>query len=147
MLRASLDIEMAGLLDGLCVLIAEDEPLIGLSVEESIRNAGGDTVLVQNDRAAYAELEARAGKLHMLILDVNLGEGTTGFDIARFARRLDPDIAVVYLSGGPEEWAAWFGVEGAAFLGKPISEMRLLETIARLTGRGAAPNAPMPRPA
>lgn len=139
--------DVTGLLDGLCVLIAEDEPLIGMSVEESIVNAGGLVLRVETDRDGYAALEAGSARFDALILDVNLGEGTTGFDVARFARRIDPALAVIYLSGGPEEWVEWFGVEGAAFLSKPVVEAKLIETIARLTGRDGSAKAPMPTPA
>ena len=139
--------EAAKLLDGLHVLIVEDEPLIGMSVEEAIRDAGGVPTHVENDRDAYAELEAAATRLGALVVDVNLREGTTGFDVARFARRLNPTLPVVYLSGGPEEWAAWFGVEGAAFHAKPVTETELIATIARLTGRNRVPVNRMPGPA
>ena len=139
--------DVAGLLDGLRVLIVEDEPLIGMAVEEAIRDAGGDPTHVENDRAAYAELQARAADLGALIVDVNLGEGTTGFDVARFARRLKPALPVVYLSGGPEEWATWFGVDNAAFHAKPVTDAELVDTVARLTGRGPDPVNPMPKPA
>ena len=136
--------EAAKLLDGLHVLIVEDEPLIGMSVEEAIRDAGGASTHVGNDRDAYAELEAGAATIDALIVDVNLREGTTGFDVARFARRLNPTIPVVYLSGGPEEWAAWFGVDGAAFHAKPATDAELIATIARLTGRNRGPVNRMP---
>jgi len=136
--------EAANLLDGLRVLIVEDEPLIGMSVEEAIRDAGGVPMHVENDRDAYAELEAGAATLGALVVDVNLGEGTTGFDVARFARRLNPALPVIYLSGGPEQWAAWFGVDDAAFLAKPVADTELIQSIARLAGQGPRPTNRMP---
>ena len=138
--------EAAKLLDGLHVLIVEDEPLIGMSVEEAIRDAGGVPTHVENDRDAYAELEARVASLGALVVDVNLGEGTTGFDVARFARRLNPALPVLYLSGGPEQWAAWFGVDGAAFLSKPVADAELIRTIAELNDRNGRPDRAMPLP-
>lgn len=132
---------MSASLKGLQVLIVEDEPLIGLSIAASVEEAGGEPVRVETDRAAYAEVEQRGETLDILVVDVNLGEGTTGFDVARFARRLHPALPVLYLSGGPEEWAAWFGVEGAGFLTKPVPEAELIARIADLTGRdGRIPN-------
>lgn len=139
--------DMTGLLDGLCVLIVEDDPLIGMAAEEAVRDAGGIPTHVDSDRAAYAELEAGAPTLDALVVDVNLGEGTTGFDVARFARRLNPSLPVAYLTGGPREWAAWFGVDDAAFLAKPVSDAELVRTIARLNDRGDTLDCPMPRPA
>lgn len=135
---------MRASLQGLRVLIVEDEPLIGISVASCVGEAGGETVRVETDRAAYAALEQHGDGIGMLIVDVNLGEGTTGFDVARFARRLDPTLPVIYLSGGPEQWAIWFGVEGASFLSKPVSESELILTIVRLAGRRDGLPHPMP---
>lgn len=124
---------VSGMLDDLRVLIVEDEPSIGMSVAAAVDEAGGHATRVETDRAAYAVLEQRDNAIGMLIVDVNLGEGTTGFDVARFARRRDPQVPVIFLSGGPEQWAAWFGVEGAIFLSKPVAEAELIATIARLS--------------
>jgi predicted esterase len=38
-----------------------------------------------------------------MIVDVTLGTGTTGFDVARFARQLDPHLAVIYVRPGLAE--------------------------------------------
>jgi hypothetical protein len=45
-------------------------------------------VCTTNDAGAYRELVTR--KFAALLVDINLGRGTTGFDVARHARRSIP---------------------------------------------------------
>lgn len=61
---------------------------------------------------------------------MNLGAGTTGYDVARFARQLLPEVAVVYISGevAPTSFKA-FGVRGSAFLPKPFTPAELVEAV------------------
>lgn len=127
------------------ILLVEDEPLIGLSVQAALEEAGAEVAFVQSDRAAYDALRAESAKFDVLIADINLREGTTGFDVARYARRLNPSLQVVFLSGGSEDSVASFGVDGAAFVGKPVAESELLSKIARLVPATRTAALPEPR--
>lgn len=136
---------MSGLLAGARVLLVEDEPLIGMSLAEALGDAGAEVTLADTDRAAYAALDESAYTLALLIADINLREGTTGYDVSRFARRLNPGLPVIYLSGGSPESVMTFGVPSAEFVSKPIVEEQLLEAIQRVLGRGEE-MMPMPSP-
>lgn len=87
-------------------------------------------VWVETDKGAYAALRSRGERFDLLLLDVDLGEGTTGFDVARTARQLDPEVTVIFCSGNPPDWLDSFGVQNAFFLTKPFSEAALLQMIA-----------------
>jgi DNA-binding response OmpR family regulator len=63
------------------------------------------------------------------VLDVNLGRGTTGFDVARYGRRLNPTIPVIFITGQPQESVDKFGVAGAVMLEKPFDLPSLLSTL------------------
>lgn len=108
------------------VLIVEDEPLIGMLLKDCLESRGSQVVWVQTDRAAYIALNGSAPAFDTLILDIDLGEGTTGFDVARYARSRFPDIGVIYSSGSPPDWLSTYGVERALYLPKPCNEARLL---------------------
>jgi DNA-binding response OmpR family regulator len=130
---------MSGPLAGLRVLLVEDEPLIGMGIEDALARAGASVRLMRTDREAYATLEQTAGRTDLLITDINLREGTTGYDVARFGRRLNPSLDVLYLSGGPPESAMSFGVEGAEFVAKPVTEARLIARVeTMIRGRQSA---------
>jgi DNA-binding response OmpR family regulator len=118
-------------------LIVEDEALIGMSMKECLERAGIQTVWVQTDKAAHIALNGQGDGFDALILDIDLGAGTTGFDIARYARKRFPEIGIVFSSGSPPDWLGAFGVEGALFLPKPSTEKGLLAAL------GAVAKAPM----
>jgi DNA-binding response OmpR family regulator len=112
------------------ILVVEDQPLIGLHLKDCLERAGYDVVWVQTDRGAYTALNGKAPRFEVLILDVDLGQGTTGFDIARFARKGDPEVGIVFASGSPPEWIESFGVDNAVFVPKPTTEPAILAALA-----------------
>ena len=83
---------------------------------------------VKSDQAAYIVLDARERRFDLLVLDVDLGRGTTGFDVARYARRLNQKVGIIFSSGSPPDWLDSFGVEGAMFVPKPCTEASMLAT-------------------
>lgn len=112
-----------------------------MAVEDLLRTAGFQAVAVRNDRAAYLALDEHWREFDALVVDVDLGEGTTGFDVARYARNLDPLMPVIFLSGGSPEWVTAFGVSGAVLVAKPFEDAHLVATLNRVTG-GPGTDAP-----
>jgi CheY-like chemotaxis protein len=131
-------------LEGARILLVEDEPLIGMIIQVFLEEQGAQVFWAQTDRHAYEILESSA-KLDLLITDINLREGTTGFDVSRFARRLNGSLPVIYLSGDAPGSIASFGVDGAEFLLKPVTETKLLVAASALLAPAGAGDAPMPR--
>lgn len=114
------------------ILVVDDDEAICAYIE--LMFAGTQLVAqsVHSDRHAYAAL-AQPQDIRGLILDLNLGQGTTGFDIARFARRIDPNIPVIYITGeAPHGSVELFGVSNAGYLRKPFSREELLEMLESL---------------
>lgn len=114
------------------ILVVEDEPLIGLSFKDCLERAGHEVVWVQSDQAAYTALQGHGRAFEIVILDIDLGVGTTGFDIARTARGIFPDVGVIFSSGSPPDWIRTFGVDQALFLPKPCTESGLLTAVSTL---------------
>jgi CheY-like chemotaxis protein len=110
-------------------LIVDDDPAICVLIGDILGEAGLSTVKVQTDIAAYSVLSC-VQSFSAVILDINLGKGTTGFDVARFARQVIPSIKVVYLSGNSsEESFRALGVPDSAFLEKPFNPQALLSAL------------------
>ncbi|MDB5443590.1 MAG: hypothetical protein JWP73_1966, partial [Phenylobacterium sp.] len=65
------------------VLLVEDEADIAELITEALQAAGLEVRGAVSDEAAYEALEREAGRFAVLVTDINLGVGTTGFDVAR----------------------------------------------------------------
>ncbi len=115
------------------ILVVDDEDQVCDLVNDILEDAGFEVHCVQSDRGAYAAL-AGVIRYSALVVDVNLGPGTTGFDVARFARQLRPTLPVIYVSGDSSEVSfRAFGVPGSAFVLKPFAPGDLVGAVRRLT--------------
>ena len=124
--------------DQIVLLLAEDEPLIQMSVRDALEE-GGFTVLTAADGVeALALLEERFEELAGFVTDIRLGAGPTGWDLAHRARELKPEISIVYMTGdSASEWAA-NGVPKSVALQKPFAPAQMLTAISTLLNQASA---------
>lgn len=115
------------------VLLVEDEADVRELVAEAFAEQGMTVREAESDQRAYALLEADAAAFSVLVADINLGTGTTGFDVARRARRLNPSLQVVYITGHAAHLGR-FGVEGAVMFPKPFDPHELARRVREMTG-------------
>jgi CheY-like chemotaxis protein len=113
-------------------LLVEDEPLILLVAQDALE-AGGYTVLpAQLASDALSLLDARAAELSGLVTDVRLPGGPDGWEIARRARELRPDLPIVYTTAdGAADWSAK-GVPKSVVVQKPYAGAQLLTALSTL---------------
>jgi DNA-binding response OmpR family regulator len=114
--------------------VVDDEEAVCAVLDHTLRADGYEVVCAPGDGAAYAILEREGKSFDALVLDVNLGRGTTGFDIARFARGLNAAVPVIYISGGDEASVEKFGVPGSTLVAKPLHFPLLLSTLREKLG-------------
>jgi CheY-like chemotaxis protein len=111
------------------VLVVEDDPAICELIQDMLKEVRLSTICVTSDNAAYRIIPTLP-TIQALIVDVNLGPGTTGFDVARFARQVIPDLPVVYVTGhASQESFRAFGVPDSDFVQKPFDVDHLVSTI------------------
>jgi CheY-like chemotaxis protein len=110
------------------ILLVEDEPEVRKLIEEAFAEMGLSLASAATDAAAYELLEREARSFDLLIADINLGKGTTGFDVARRARQLSPTIKVIYITGYAAQ-VDRFGVEDGEMFPKPFSPVELAERV------------------
>ena len=115
------------------VLVVEDEPEVCELIQQQLADQGYEVVCASNDHAAYTTLQKEARSFRALIVDINLGKGTTGFDVARRARRLNPNVPVVYVTGGDPSSVEVHAVDGAALVLKPFDRDDLLTALETVT--------------
>jgi CheY-like chemotaxis protein len=84
---------------------------------------------------AIAILEARFAECRALVTDIRLAPGKrklTGWDVAHRARQLDPEMAVIYMTGDSgADWASK-GVPKSVLVTKPFAPAQIVAAIAQL---------------
>ncbi len=120
------------------ILFVDDEPLIFETVKETLED-GGFTVRPEHTAdAALQALEECGGQLAGLITDVNLGSKVTGWDIAKRARELRPDLPIVYTSGfAAGDWSVQ-GVPHSLVVPKPFAPAQIVTAISSLINKAAS---------
>ena len=117
------------------VLIVEDEPLIAASVEETLEEAGYETLLTDCALQALHELESSASVLSALVTDIRLGGEGDGWLVARRARELNPLLPIVYMSGDSAIDHSSQGVPNSIMVQKPFAVMQIATAIATLMNK------------
>jgi CheY-like chemotaxis protein len=119
--------------NALLILVAEDEKVIRELLGVTLEDDGYEVVLADSGEEAVELLDARKDA-RGLVTDVRLGgkRALTGWDVARHARELNPDIAVVYLSGDSSaDWSVQ-GVPKSVMVPKPFAMSQISTALANL---------------
>jgi CheY-like chemotaxis protein len=123
------------------VLIAENDEEIRNVLQASFEDGGFAVVLASTGEEAMATLEAQHQELRALVTDINLGSKATGWDVARHAREINPDLPVVYVTGAEgHNWAA-LGVPNSVLITKPFAPAQALTAVSQLLNIGNTPAA------
>lgn len=67
-----------------------------------------------------------------MITDINLGSGPSGWEVAKRARELIPELPVVYMSGADAEKWASHGVPNGTVVTKPFAPAQIITAISTL---------------
>ncbi len=130
------------------LLLVEDEPLIQVTLETALADAGFELVACESGGQALEELEANHERIQGLITDIRLGNGPDGWAVAHRAREILPGIPVVYISGdSAAQWSA-SGVPNSVMISKPFALAQMVTAISTLlndAGQVAATAGPEPQ--
>lgn len=113
------------------ILLVEDEPLLADLIVEVFDDRGLAVVHAASALAARSLLEERRD-FAAVVTDINLGDGVSGFDVAREARALNPGLKIVYMSGLPSNFAR--AEPDALIFPKPFPVGDMVEQVALLLG-------------
>ena len=83
------------------ILVVDDESVLRELVRQVLSARGYSVVTSESAEAALQWLRARKTKINLLLTDVVL-PGMSGADLSREARRIDPSMQVLYMSGYPD---------------------------------------------
>ena len=121
------------------VLVVEDEILINEWLAQELAEQGFSVQAVTNAADAVGRLATEG--VDVLFTDLNLPGGMDGAALARRARELWPNLAVVYASARAAALAPEARVSGAVILPKPYHPTLVGRLLTALS-RAAAASAP-----
>lgn len=116
-------------------MVVEDEPLIGLSVQDGLEDAGYEVRLVNDAVKALHELESAADVLNALVTDIRLQGDGDGWQVARRARELNPLLPVVYMSGDSALEHTSQGVPHSIMVQKPFAPAQIVTAVSTLINK------------
>jgi DNA-binding response OmpR family regulator len=122
--------------DASLVLVVEDDVTVREVVASALQAHGFSVVRAGRGAAAIALIDQRRQALKALVTDIRLGGEVSGWDVAAHARRLIPDLPVVYISGA--DFADWTmkGVRSSVAVAKPFAPSRIVAAVTTLMSGG-----------
>ncbi|KFI25068.1 response regulator [Haematobacter massiliensis] len=112
------------------VLVVEDELLLRMAALAMLEDAGYDAVSAVSAEAALRIMET-CPSIRVIFTDVDLGRGQDGLWLVSKVREGWPPVGVIVTSGHRHVTRELLP-NGAAFIGKPYLEEKVLEEVRRL---------------
>lgn len=119
------------------VLLVEDQEQVRAFTADVLRDAGMTVLAVGDAGSALSALAQSSGEIGLLLTDVVM-PGLSGWELAVQARRINPRLPVVFMSGFAEAGPSAEDLEaiGAQFLQKPFTPDQLESTVRAELGKG-----------
>ena len=116
------------------ILLAEDEPALGLIIKESLETRNFNVLLCENGEKAYQVYKKEHPEL--LVLDVMMPK-KDGFTLAKEIRMEDETIPIIFLTAKSQtqDVVEGFTIGGNDYLKKPFSMEELIVRINNLIHR------------
>jgi CheY-like chemotaxis protein len=120
------------------LLVVEDEPIVLILAQEMLEERGYAVLTAPGGMDAIRLLDVHADRIAGLVTDVRLGAGPTGWDVARHARRLRPELPVIYTSGDSGEQWPVEGVAKSMLVEKPYPASQMVAAVSALLAEASS---------
>jgi DNA-binding response OmpR family regulator len=115
------------------VLVVEDEAL-GSFIADALSEGGFEACTIHSGEAALSTFRDGRERCRVLLTDINLGDGISGWELARQIREITPGFPVVYMTGASaRDWESQ-GVANSVLLEKPLMPAQLTTAVSQLLG-------------
>jgi DNA-binding response OmpR family regulator len=116
------------------ILLAEDEPALGMIIKESLETRNFKVLLCENGEKAYEVYKNQEPEL--LVLDVMMPK-KDGFTLAKEIRTIDDTVPIIFLTAKSQtqDVVEGFTIGGNDYLKKPFSMEELIVRINNLLNR------------
>lgn len=109
---------------GALVLVVEDHSSVRKAVRDVLIHRGFSVVTAESVAAANRLMLARGARYSFIVTDINLQDGT-GWNVARAARKLWPQVQILYMSAEEQADFEEQAVPHSAFVAKPFASDEL----------------------
>lgn len=114
------------------ILVIEDDVQLQTTIEAALEDEGLQPAIAATGEEAVTLLRSDLSDYRALVVDIKLLGRIDGWEVARAARRVDPNVPVVYITGAAaERWEAQ-GVPESVLLKKPFTPADLVTVIQQL---------------
>lgn len=118
--------------EAVTILLADDEAILLLDFEAALTDAGFLVTSVASGAKAIDILHSSNSPVGGLVTDIRFREFPDGWEVARVARAIDPDMPIVYISGhGAVDWTSR-GVPNSIMIEKPFTLSQLVTAVSQL---------------
>jgi DNA-binding response OmpR family regulator len=122
------------------ILVVEDDFLIQDMVQGALSEGGFESEVTSSGEEAVTLLQGDESNYRALVTDIHLQGALTGWDVAKRARELNPDLPVIYMSGaGADQWPS-HGVPNSLLLQKPFAPAQLVTAVSQLLNQAPPPH-------
>lgn len=116
----------------LLILVIEVEPVIQEMVNEALTGAGFATEIISSGEEAITLIQADKSRYRALVTDIHLRGKPSGWEVAKRARELMPDLPVIYMTASAaHEWPS-HGVPNSLLLQKPFAAGQVVTAVSQL---------------
>jgi CheY-like chemotaxis protein len=111
-----------------CILVVEDDPVLALTIEAALLDAGAQRVVVCPSTASTLEALGEA-RPDGIVLDIHLADRDDGWALAELVEQLGPPYPrIVFSTGSPDEIPAEIAEMGPVFE-KPYDTAQLVDAL------------------
>jgi CheY-like chemotaxis protein len=123
----------------LLILVVEDDQLVKEMIQEALVGGGFESKVVASGEEAVTLLEDKHHEYRALVTDINLQGELSGWDVAKRARELSPEMPVVYMTGAAADQWPSHGVPGSVLLQKPFAPAQVVTAVSQLLNQTPPP--------
>lgn len=113
-------------------MVAEDDPVLHLDLTQELTSAGYRVSGAGNGDEAIWQARRFGQSFAAAILDVGLGRGPSGFDVARFLRAEAPALPIVFTTAHEAARQMAEELQPALHVEKPYRVEQITEALAQL---------------
>ena len=114
------------------VLIAEDEVMNYMYLEEALRETEATIVWCKNGKEAVQKVVNERLAVHLILMDIKMPE-MNGYEATKKIKDFNPQIPIIIQTAFamPEERKKGFAVGGDEYIEKPIRQNKLLTVMSK----------------